>query len=512
MKQTKKLFSLALFFAALVLLAACLEGKVDFFDDNKDYEVKLIVEQIEFANKVHIDVEKAKANTEISFTVDPVEMYLPPIIRISSRGVERSFKTEMETTTFVMPYGDAIIKIKFSNDPGFDATLSTLSALEKDLAPEFNMSTTAYSVELPAGSTLLTLNYSASAQEAVLSEASPRNVALNEGRNIIEIGVTSPNGQVTMNYVIEALVMPTLVINGITIKSAVLADHSFTQTPDNLEFARLPYISTGNKAGVSVDATDGAVIEEGGGEFDLSVGDDTTRDITVSRTVDGLTNTQSFTVVIKVFEGNIPAWKVGGADVLKKVYLEGAWHEIHVFSTAGTKTAEVFQAFTGELFVVGGGAGGNGAHNVGSWQSGGGGSGGAVVRESGYSFAAQDYEVVVGAGGNGGGTVGGGGNRNNTRGGVGAASSFDGITASGGALYSQDVNIQKDGYNGPGAMLSTVSGEPLFYGEKGLKGRSSNAEAGQSVAAGRGGNGGRNNSGGMSGGKQGYSGVVIIRD
>ncbi|MDR2510464.1 MAG: cadherin-like beta sandwich domain-containing protein [Spirochaetaceae bacterium] len=507
-------FTGAFIFALVLGCSAQGAGAGDYTAENKnEYAVNLVVEKAEFADKVHLDIKKAKAGKQISFTVEPVEMYLPPIIEIVDGGAKAvGFKTEKDTTTFKMPSGGVTISVRFSDDPEFDATLSSLSASQKALSPAFDPATTAYSVELPAGSTLLTLSFSASGHSAVLTAASPKDIALSEGKNQTEIIVTSPNGKVQKSYVIEAAVLPTLIVNSVTVTPSGVDGISFTQAPDNLEFAYLPYLSTGSKARVSVDATSGTVMQDGDGEFDLNVGKETSRDIVLSRTVDGITRSESFTVVMKVFEGNTPAWKVSGAEESRKIYSGGAWHDVYIFNTAGTRKAGVSGAFTGELLVVGGGRGGNGAHNVGSWQSGGGGSGGEVVLKSAYSFAAGDYDVVVGAGGSGGAAVASGGNRANTGGGAGGASSFDAVKASGGAAYSQDWYIQRDGYDGQGAGALDTTGASLFYGEKGLKGRANNADKGQSTAAGRGGNGGTNNGGSMRGGSKGYNGIVIIRD
>lgn len=168
----------------------------------------------------------------------------------------------------------------------------------------------------------------------------------------------------------------------------------------------------------------------------------------------------------------------------------GETWRVHTFNAGGTftvlKAAQTFSAL-----VCGGGAGGGGSNNAAH----GSGGGGGVASKTTRTLLTQAYTVVVGAGG-------GGGAPNGADGGVGGASSFDGVShtsgpggvsAGGGAV----------GGSGGSSLTDTISGTSTLYGQNAPDVNSGGLASGP-------GGGGRGALVGTNTGSPGQTGRVVI--
>ena len=184
----------------------------------------------------------------------------------------------------------------------------------------------------------------------------------------------------------------------------------------------------------------------------------------------------------------------------EQVAVSGSDDLVLMFAESGSLTVPA--DLIADILVVGGGGGGG----AGSGSSrGGGGNGGDVAYRPDQTIAAnKDLTVSVGAGGSGATGSSSSGSRKDAT--AGGRSSFDSITAGGGAAGSYKGN--KKGSNGNGYAQYDITGPQTYYGAGGGSGSGSSVGEAGAPNSGNGGQGG--GTGDKSGGNGG-SGVVIVR-
>jgi hypothetical protein len=420
---------------------------------------------------------------------------------------------------FFMPNGDVRVKAHFTADPGYNAFLGALSVSQETLEPAFNRETTLYTVKLPQLSAELALTFSAEESGAVIDKISPLNVPLNEGKNSIVITVTSPNGLVSTPYTVNVEVKPTLNVTGLTVRSVPLQGIEYTKPVDDppaaIEFNYMPYVTGAtNQVNIVVAADPAVNITSGGGNFNLNnSGAQITRNITVTRSAGGLSNSANYIVRLRVYEGNPPpALKIADANMVRIVYDEGTASWGTAYGISQTKDFTVITPFNGTALLSGGGGGGGGGDNVGGFRTGKNGNGGDVLSAA-YAFAAATYSAVIGAGGSGGAST----TSSGSTGGPGGTTELK--DAGGAVLFSAAGGLpgrgttQGGGNNGnvrDGANAGAYRGIAMSFTEFGRQGAVRATGAGNTGKGG--GAGGGTGQGSDRPGRAGGSGVIFIAE
>jgi hypothetical protein len=416
---------------------------------------------------------------------------------------------------FLMPNGDVRIVAHFTADPGYNALLGGLSVSQGTLEPAFDPETTLYTVKLPQFSTELALTFSAQENGAVIDKISPLNTPLQEGKNSVVLTVTSPNGLVSTPYTVNIEVKPTLNVTGITVRSVPLQGVEYTKPPSDLEFNYMPYVTgAANQVNIVVAADPPVNITSGGGNFNLNnSGAQIMRDITVSRSAGGLSNSESYRVNLRVYEGNPPpALKIADADMVRVVYDEETARWGTAYGMSKTKDFTVITPFNGTALLSGGGGGGGGGDNVGGYRTGKNGNGGDVLI-SAFAFAPSVYSAVIGSGGSGGAST----TSSGSTGGPGGTTELKdaGVTvlfSAAGGLPGRGTT-QGGGNNGnvrDGANAGAYRGVAMSFTEFGRQGTTRSSGPGNTGKGG--GAGGGTGQGSDRPGRAGGSGVIFIAE
>ena len=518
MKQNKARLAVLFAAAAMGAAAGCKAIATDRNDLLKAarYNVtELAVEPASESYRVRLQNNDGQEDEEIGILIEEKK---DEFFNLHIETVENNLKIDAHRAPgasgyyFSMPNGDVRVKVVFTKDPGYNALLKTLAVSEGTLAPAFDPLTLSYTVKRPELSTALTLDFEAQEAHAQISRSSPQALTLDEGKNIETLTVTSSNGLASNTYTLTVEVIPTLNITGITVRSVNLPGIEYTQPPANLLFENLPYKTGTNQAIVAAEADPPAQVSSGGGNFNLNNnGAPLTRNVTVIRTVDGISNAASYTLTMKVYGGSaLPGFKIPEADETRLVYDQqrARWDTVYVLNNS--KTITVTSPFNGTLLLAGAGGGGGGGDTYGDYRRGGNANGADITIVNAYSFAAPAYGVVIGAGGARGGYP---GNRGQP-GDAGGATEF--LDAGGTPLFTAAGGLGGRGSHVNGGNGGTVrnganaGAHPAItktaveYGLHGLNEQSPPANIGK----GGGGGYGYNDRNGRNGG----SGVIIIRE
>jgi hypothetical protein len=184
--------------------------------------------------------------------------------------------------------------------------------------------------------------------------------------------------------------------------------------------------------------------------------------------------------------GSVASGGAGGFDATGGTITEVGGYKIHTFTASGTFTVNSGSATVEYLVVAGGGSGG--------WVNGSGGGGGGGVETGSATAVPGSYTVTVGAGGPA---------RSDNYGANGNASTFNGLSATGGEGANNDGFREGGDSGGTGQGGTGYSGGADVRTGGGGGGDTGNGGNGSSTNAG---NGGAGTSNSYSGSAVGYGG------
>jgi hypothetical protein len=477
----------------LVALAACKQiatGEDDATLLRRYLISEVVVAPIEESHRIQLQRTSALEDEIVGISV--VESDQQYLNRLDVTTVENNLKIGVSRKTgsaihqFVMPNGDVRIEASFTWKPSDNAKLAALNPSEGTLVPDFSPDVTDYVMEFnPSPAVSVTFNpipEHPGASFAASVANGKTTVPVSPGVTVYTVVVTAQDTAAPQEtYTITLKKYPNASLSSLEVASPAETSElnvwtSGLDAPASPYYAKLPWTSSAPGDAVLTVATvsDNTVITASGAISDLSsktapvslgYGVEKRVVIDTSCTVEGLTRTNQYEVVLSRYDGQIPVLHASGGDVIRVLWnaAEGRWEETHIFHTNGSLSFNQTPALDGLIFVVGGGGCG-GSNNRGDdtyWSKGSGGSAGAVKSQA-FSFTGLSYPVVVGAGG--GPTAYYGGSSP-----AGALSSFDTISANGGG--GRGMCQGTPGGNGGGSNFSSnITGFADVYAKAGLSG------------------------------------------
>ena len=479
--------------AAACALAACkpiATGEADPILAKRYKITEVAVFPPEESHRVQLQTMSAMEDEKVGISIlEGDQQFLGELL---IETVENSLKIDSSRETgtrfhrFIMPNGDVRVKAAFTWKASDNAKLQALNPSTGTLVPAFSPDITSYTLEFHTPQAVsLAFNpipeHPGASYAAAVVGGKPL-APLVPGLTTYTVVVTPQDTEAPLvTYTVAIKKYPDASLSRLEVASPAETSESALWTtglyaPAGPYLAKLPWVNSAPGAAVltveTVNATTaitatGAVTDLSSKTATIALPYEAEKRVVIdtSCTVDGLTETNRYEVVLSRYDGQIPVLKASGGEIIRVLWNAAAqrWEEAHVFHTSGTLAFTQTPNVSGQIFVVGGGGcGGSNTHSgPGANCNASGGSSG-VVKNQAFLFNDASYAVVVGAGGGptaywSSGSPGG------------AASSFDTILANGGG--GRGLSSGTGGTNGGGtSTASSITGFAEIYAKPGLAG------------------------------------------